>query len=312
NKMHNIKLRQIAIKKGFKLSEYGLFYKKTGKQVAGSDEKQIYKKLGLDYIPPELREDTGEIQAAQSHKLPKLVELKDIKGDLHCHSKWSDGDNTIEEMAVAAKKLGLKYIAVTDHSPKLKIGHGLSESDVIKKLTEIKKVNKKLKNFRVLSGTEVDILKDGSLDYSDSLLKKIDIVVASVHSSFKMPRNKMTERIIKAMENKYVHIIGHPTGRILKERNGYDIDFEKIIEAAKDTNTALEINCTPTRMDLDPAYIRKAVENKVKLSIGTDAHNASEIRFISLGVAMARKGWCRKGDILNSLDAEKLLKAIKK
>ncbi|MEK6864316.1 MAG: DNA polymerase/3'-5' exonuclease PolX, partial [Nanoarchaeota archaeon] len=272
SKEHNIKLRKIAIAKKLKLSEYGIF-DSAGKQVAGKTEEDVYKKLGLSYIEPELRENTGEIEAASKGKLPKLVSLKDIQGDLHCHSTWSDGNNTIEEMALAAKKLGYSYIAITDHSKSEYIANGLSEETLLKKIEEVKKVNKKLKGIRVLCGSEVNILEDGSLDYSDYILKKLDVVVVSVHSKFRMPKEEITARLVKAISNPYVNILGHPTARHFGKREEMDIDMGKLIDAAKEHNVALEINSSPARMDLRDAYVKKAVEKGAKISVNTDSHS---------------------------------------
>ncbi len=312
SKDHNIKLREIAIKKGLKLSEYGLFSKKSNRQVAGSTEKEVYSKLGMKYIEPELRENTGEIAAAIKGKLPSLVKLSDIKGDIHAHSKWSDGSASIEEMALAAKRLGHEYIAITDHSKSQRIVNGLTEDRVLQKIKEVRKVNSKIRGIKVLMGAEVDILKDGSMDYSDSLLKKIDIVVGAVHSSFKMPRAKMTARIIKAMENKNVNVIAHPTGRLIGEREGCDIDFQKVFQAAKATNTALEINAAPSRMDLSQFLAKEAADHGVKLVIGTDAHAPAQLAYMRLGVGIARKSWCQKAQILNTCGYYKLIQYFRK
>jgi len=311
NKDHNIELRKIAIKKGYKLSEYGLFEKRTNKMVAGKTEEEVYKKLGLRYIPPELRENRGEIEAAKRGKLPNLVEYRDIKGDLHIHSKYSDGTATIKEIADAARKIGYKYICITDHSKSRAIAHGLKEDTLLKQIKEIKKLNRKLKGFRIFTGCEVDILPDGSLDYENKILKKLEIVQASVHIKFKMSEKEMTNRLIKALENKYVKILCHPTGRIINERPPYPVDMEELISVAKEKNKILEVNSQPDRLDLSDVHIKKAIENGVKLSIATDAHSLEDLKFMKLGVMQARRGWAEKKDIINCLPLNKLKKILK-
>lgn len=308
SKDHSIKLRSIAIKKNLKLSEYGLFDRKTNNLVAAKTEEEIYNKIGLSYIEPELRENQGEIEAALQGKLPNLVKLSDIKGDLHAHSNYTDGSNKIEDIATAARHLGYSYICITDHAKAIGVAHGLTEQQLKKQIKEIDLLNKNLKNFRILKGTELNIKQDGTLDYSNNLLKELDIVVASVHHAFKLDKKKMTARIIKAMENEYVTIIGHPTGRMMGKRNPYELDFNKIFETAKSTNTALEINSMPDRLDLNDINIRSAVENKVKLAINTDSHNISHLKLMELGVMQARRGWATKKDIINTLPLKELLK----
>lgn len=310
SKEHNIHLRRIAIKKKLKLSEYGLF--KGKKQVAGKTEEEIYKQLGMQYIEPELRTERGEIEAALKRKLPKLVGYKDIKGDLHVHSKWSDGNESIEDMAKAAKNLGLKYIAICDHAGPLKITHSLDEKRLEKQIKEIDKINKKINGMEILKGTEVDIKADGSLSLKDSALKKLDIVTASIHSGFKFPKEKMTARVLKVMDNPYVNIIGHPTGRIIQKRQAYAIDLDKIYDKAKQRNIALEINAMPDRLDLADTNVKEAIGKVVKLAIGTDAHSKTHLSFFELGTAVARRGWAEKKDVLNCLNLEQLRKALKK
>jgi len=314
SKEHNIHLRKIAIDKGLKLNEYGLF--KGLKIIAGKTEEGIYKVLGMKYPPPEIREDQGEIEAALKDKLPELVELKDIKGDLHSHSNWDGGDNSILEMAKTATALGYEYIGISDHTKFLKIEYGLDEKQLAQQRKEIDKVNSKLKiqnsKLRILQGAETNVLNDGSLDIKDEALKKLDYVIAGVHSSFKMPKEKMTERIIKAMKNPYIKIISHPTGRILKRRDEYQIDIDKILRAAKETNTILEINSIPERLDLNDLNIKRAIEIGVKLVINTDAHHKKHLRFMNYGVSQARRGWAEKKDIINTLSLDKLLKIFKR
>ncbi len=310
NKDHNIELRKIAIEEGYKLSEYGLFNKK-GRIVAGKTEKEVYNKLGLKYIEPELRENRGEIEAALKNKLPKLINYNDIKGDFHVHSRWSDGAESAEEIAKAAVNFGYEYVCITDHSKSQHIAHGLTEEDALKKIKAVKRVDSKLNNIRVLAGTEVDILSDGSLDYDDKLLKKFDIVVAAVHSRFKMSRESMTNRIIKAMENKNVHIIAHPTGRILGQREPYELDIDILFEKAKETNTFLEINAAPERLDLNDVYVKAAIDSGLRLALGTDAHSISQLQNIRYGVAMARRGWCTKKHVINTLSFKQIKKVFK-
>jgi len=311
NKDHNIVLRRIAQERGFKLNEYGLF--RGRKKIAGQTEEEIYQKLGLTYIQPELRENQGEIEAALKNKLPQIIGYEDIKGDLHTHTNWSDGAESIEKMARAAQKMNYQYLAITDHTGTLKIAHGLDEKKLLSQMREIDRINKKFgSHFRILKGAEVNIKVDGSLDIKDEILAKLDIVVASVHSNFKMSRRDMTERIVRAMKNPYVKIIGHPTGRVLFQREGYSLDLEKIFQTAKETNTALEINSYPERLDLNDLNIKKAVEMGVKLVIDTDAHSQSQLNYIELGVAQARRGWAESKDILNTLNWQKLKSQLKR
>lgn len=310
SKEHNIELRKIAIKLGYKLNEYGLF--KNKKQVAGRTEKEIYKKLGLAYIVPELRENRGEIEAAARRRLPKLVDYADIKGDFHVHTKWSDGDNTIEEMAKAARSLGYEYICISDHSKSEAIAHGLNEERLLKQIKEIKTLNKRLKGIRILAGNEVDIKADGSLDISDSVLKKLDIVCVAIHSGFKMSKQKMTERIITALENRYVDILAHPTGRIINERPPYNVDLEEIFSVAADRKIHMEVNAFPDRLDLNDTAIMDAIKQGIKLAIGTDAHSTDQLKLIKFGVAQARRGWARPANIINTKSLNELKKYFRK
>lgn len=310
SKNFNINLRQIAIRKGFKVNEYGIFRRE--KFIAGITEEEIFKALGLPYIEPELREDNGEIELAQKNQLPKLIELKSIKGDLHVHSTWSDGANSIEEMSDVARKLGYSYIAITDHSQSLKVAGGLTIADLKKKKQEIDKINKNLKNFRILYGTEVDIDSDGKIDYKDDVLKEFDIVVAAIHTGFKQSKEQLTKRIIRACLNKYVHIIAHPTGRLWGVRDSYDLDMEEILKVARETNTYMEINAFPNRLDLNDTNSRRAKEMGVKLAIGTDSHVIEQLKAMKLGISVARRGWLSREDVINTLALEELLKRIKK
>ncbi len=313
SKEHNIVTRKLAIDKGLKLSEYGLFRGK--KMIAGKNEEEIYKILGLNWMPSEMRENQGEIEAALHHKLPKILDYGDIKGDLHCHSDWDGGVNSIEEMASSARKMGYQYLGIADHTKFLRIEHGLDEKKLGQRNKEIDKLNAGFKKrnlvFRILKGAETNILNDGSIDIRDESLKELDFVMAGVHSSFKMAREMMTERIIRAMKNKNVDIISHPTGRLLMKRDEYQIDFEKILRAAKETGTILEINAEPQRLDLNDQNIRRAKTAGVKMIINTDSHQKDQLRFMEFGIAQARRGWAEKEDIVNSFPLEKLLEFFK-
>lgn len=308
DKAHNIKLRKIAIEQGYKLNEYGLF--KGRKRVAGRTEEEIYLALGMKLMEPEIRTDSGEIEASINNKLPKLVKYEEIKGDFHVHSNWSDGLNTIEEMALKAKKLGHQYMAITDHTGTLKIARGLTEKDLLKQIKEIEKINKRISGFRILTGAEINILSDGGLDMNERMLKKLDFVIAAVHSHFKMTEEQMTNRIIKAMKNPYVCSIAHPTGRIIFQRPPYQINLPKIFKAANQTKTALEINAYMDRLDLRDVDIRAALAFGVKFSIGTDSHNTEQLRMIELGTAQARRGWAGSKDILNTYNVAELMRII--
>ncbi len=311
SKEHNVKMRSLAIKKGYKLNEYGLFNKETEKYVVGKDEKQVYSKLGLDYIEPELRENQSEIEAAANNKLPKLVKPSEIKGDFHVHSVWSDGFETIENIAKHAQKLDYEYVCIADHSESLKVAQGLSQERVKKKIDEIKKINKKLKDFRVLCGTECDIKPDGSLDYPDSVLKMFDFVGIGIHTTFKMNREEITKRVVRGMENKHADFLAHPTCRIIGRREPFDLDVEKIFDAAVETDTYMEINSFPDRLDLKDIHIKQAKEKRVKFIIGTDAHNLDHMHFMQFGVATARRGWLEKNDILNTYSLKEIEKTLR-
>ena len=316
SKEHNIITRRLAIEKGLKLSEYGLF--KGKKMMAGWHEAGVYKALGLSWIEPELRENQGEIEAAlrqaqgKPNGLPKIIGYKDIKGDLHCHSDWNGGVNTIEEMAQAAIEIGYQYLGISDHTKFLKIEHGLDERKLEQRNKEIDKLNlefrKKNLEFRILKGAETNILNDGSIDIKDEALKKLDYAIAGVHSNFKMKKEKMTERIIRAMKNPNIDILSHPTGRILKRRGEYQIDFDKILRAAREYKVVLEINSYPARLDLNDQNIRRAKNAQVKMVINTDSHQKDQLRFMELGIAQARRGWAEKEDIINIQPLKRLLK----
>jgi len=310
NKDHNVATRRIAIDKGLKLSEYGIF--KGKKQIAGSTEEEIYKAIGLPYIEPELRENEGEIEAGLKGKLPKVVELKDIKGDLHCHSNWDGGADSIEQMAKTAMEKGYEYIGISDHTKFLRIEHGLNEEQLLQQHEEIKQLNLKFKNknlkFHILHGCECNILNDGSVDIKDEVLEKLDYVIAGAHSSLKMPKNEMTERLVKAIKNPNIDIISHPTGRLIGKRDEYQLDFDKILKTAKETGAILEINSSPDRLDLYDLYIRRAKNEGVKMIINTDSHQKEQLNLMEYGVSMARRGWAEKIDIINTLPVTELLK----
>lgn len=310
SKEHNIATRKIAIGKGLKLSEYGLFMGK--KMIAGKTEEEVYRAIGLQWIEPEIREDDGEIEASSKGKLPKLIELKDIKGDLHCHSNWDGGKDSIEEMAKVAMKIGYEYVGISDHTKFLRIEKGLDEKQLLKQCEEIKELNKKFQNlnykFQILSGCEANIMPDGSIDVKDDVLSQLDYVIAGVHSSLKMAKKEMTERLIKAIKNPNVDIISHPTGRLIGKRDEYQLDFDKILKAAKETGAILEINSSPERLDLKDFYIRRAKSEGVKMIINTDSHQKEQLNLMEYGVSQARRGWAEKEDIANTLSVDKLLK----
>lgn len=314
SKEHNIVTRKIALDKGLKLNEYGVF--KGKKRIGGKTEEEVYKLIGLPYIEPELRESRGEIEAALKNQLPKIIGYQDIKGDLHCHSDWDGGSNSLEEIVEAAKVLGYEYLGISDHTKFLRIEHGLDEKQLLAQHQAIEKLNSKIQNpkskFRLLHGCEANILNDGKIDIDDKVLEKLDYVIAGIHSHLKMTKEEMTERIIKAIKNPNVDIISHPTGRLINRRDEYEIDFDKILKAAKEYKVALEINSFPERLDLKDTNIRKAVDYGVKLVINTDSHHISQLNFIKFGIAQARRGWAKKEDIINSWSLEKLLEFFKK
>lgn len=312
SKTHNIRLRDMASKLGMKINEYGIFREEDDKKLGGKEEEDIYNLLGLPYIPPELREDTGEIEAALEHRLPKLIELHDIQGDLHVHTKRSDGSHDFDELIEEARKQGYKYIAITDHSKGLGIARGLTQERLMEEKKEIEALNKKLRGFKLISGTEVDVKSNGELDFADEVLKEMEIVVASIHSGFRQSKSQITKRLISAMKNPYVSIIAHPTGRLIGEREPYDVDIEEIFKVAQETKTALEINAYPLRLDLNDVYAKKAKEMGIPLVICTDTHITSQFNYMSYGVSIARRGWLEKKDVLNTLSYEMVLKRMKK
>ncbi|GFO96642.1 phP C-terminal domain-containing protein [groundwater metagenome] len=300
SKEHNIKLRDLARQKGFKLSEYDIVEIFTGRKIYCDTDEEVYEILGLAPIPPEIREDTGEIEAALKGELPGLVEYRDIKGDFHVHTNWSEGTNTISEMVEAAKKLGYEYIAVTDHSRALGVAHGMSEERLLNQIKEINRLNDRLDDFHVFTGIEVDIKADANLDFPDSILKQCDVVIAALHTGQRQTRREITGRLLTAMENENVDIIAHPTGRIIGKREEYDVDIEALLDAAASTGTVLEINAHPSRLDLSDTNSRKGKNKGVRFVIGTDAHNASHLGYMEFGVNVARRGWLEKKDVMNS------------
>ena len=310
SKAHNIALRGLANQHGWKLNEYGLFSGK--RRIAGATEEDVYAKLGLAYIAPELREDRGEIAASLAAKLPKLVKLSDVRGDLHVHSDWTDGTVTIAEMAAAAQARGYEYIALTDHSRRVAMTHGLDPTRLARQIREIDRLNEKLKNFTILRGIEVDILKDGSLDLPDSSLAKLDIVVAAVHSHFDLPRRAQTDRVVRALENRHVSILAHPTGRLIDEREPYDIDMDAVISTARKASCYLEINAEPDRLDLSDLHAHAAKLAGVKLAVSTDAHSVDAFQCMRFGIDQARRGWLTASDVLNTRPLVELRKLLKR
>ncbi|MBN1859500.1 DNA polymerase/3'-5' exonuclease PolX [Candidatus Bipolaricaulota bacterium] len=308
SKAHNVALRKRAVTRGWKLNEYGL-YDKRQHPLAGKAEADIYARLGLQEIPPELREDQGEIQQAEEGKLPRLVELADVRGDLHVHTDRSDGKASLEEMVAAAQEHGLMYIAITDHAKFAEVIGGMTPDDLRAQLDEISGLNEKLKPFRILSGVEANVQEDGTLDVPDQLLGRLDVVIAAIHSHFRLPKNAMTERLIRAVEHERVGILAHPTGRKIGERPGYEADWDEVFRRAAAANTAFEINANPIRLDLNAELVRRAVNVGCTFSIGTDAHRTAHFDFMRFGVITARRGWAKAEDILNCNAAEALCRS---
>jgi DNA polymerase (family 10) len=312
SKAHNIRLREMASKMGLKINEYGIFREKDEAKIGGEKEEDIYRILGIPYIPPELREDTGEIEAALDGRLPKLIELNDIKGDLHVHTKFSDGSHDFDELIDYAKRKGYEYIAITDHSKGLGVARGLSIEKLLEEKRMINEINKRLKGFKLISGAEVDIRSNGELDFPDDVLKQVEIVVASIHSGFRQSKEQLTKRLVSAMKNPHVSIIAHPTGRLIGERDPYDIDIEEVFKVAKETGTALEINAYPLRLDLNDTYVKKAKQMGIPIVISTDTHIKNQFDYMSYGVSIARRGWLEKKDVLNTLNCKQLIERLKK
>ena len=312
SKQHNITLRTKEQKKGLSLSEYGITTMKTGKLEKFATEEAFYKRLGMEYIPPEIREDQGEIDLAEKSQLPTLIEISDITGDVHVHTNWSDGRDSLQDMAKAALELGYKFLAITDHSAGRGIANGLTEERLRKQIDEIKQLNQKLKGIRILTGTEVDIRADGTMDLPEKLLAELDVVVAAIHSSMNQPEEKITQRLIGAIKNPHVDIIAHPTCRLLGEREPVAVDLEAVFRAAVKYDKALEINAMPSRLDLKDIHIFRARELGVKLIMGTDAHRTEHLRLIRFGVGIARRGWCQAKDILNTRPVTEILTFLRK
>ena len=311
SKNHSVALRQRALKMGFTLNEYGLYRLKDNKWVAGKTEEELYHKLKLDWIAPELRENTGEIEAAEKHELPDLITLQDIRGEVHMHTVETDGKNTIEEMAEAAKLRGYKYIAITDHSKNLAMANGLDDKRALQHIRRIKAANEQIEGITVMTGIEVDILSDGSLDLSDSVLEQMDVVVASVHSAFSQQREQMTDRLLRAISNKNVAILGHPTGRLQLRREAYQFDFEAVLKTAAEKQVAMELNAHPERLDLNDVHLRMARDRGVKIVINTDAHHTSHFEKIKYGILQARRAWLTAKDVLNTLPEKEFRRAMK-
>lgn len=309
SKNFNITLRQYAVRKNYKINEYGVFKAgKLEKKVAGKTEKEIFDLFKMQFVPAALREDRGEFELALKHALPKIIEPSMVKGDLHVHSNYSDGAHSLDELAKTAADKKYQYLAVCDHSQSLRVAGGLDKKELFRKIDEIKKINKKYSNFKLLAGAEVDILSNGSLDYPNEVLKELDIVVAAIHTGFKQHKKQLTFRIMKAIKNKHVHIIAHPTGRLFGVRNSYELDFDQILSACRDYNVAMEVNAYHQRLDLDDIHCKKAKEIGVKLSLGTDAHRLWHFDLMDLGVWVAQRGWLEAKDVLNTFDSAELLK----
>ncbi|PNR94276.1 histidinol phosphatase [Petrotoga sp. HWH.PT.55.6.1] len=310
SKEHNTAMRHRAKRMGIKMNEYGLF--KGDTLIKCQDEEEIFRKLNLSYIPPEIRENMGEIEAAEKGEIPVLIEEKDIKGVFHVHTNYSDGANTLTEMVNGAREIGYKYIGITDHSKSARYAHGLKEEDILRQFDEIDRLNEKYEDIKILKGIESDILKDGSLDYEEDLLKQFDFVIASVHSNFKMSKEEMTERVIKAVKNKYTTILGHLTGRLLLSRDGYDLDVYKVIDACAEYDKIIEINSNPHRLDIDWRYLKYAKEKGVRLAICPDAHRVEGLQDVKYGIGIARKGWLEAKDVINTYDVDKVYEIFKR
>jgi DNA polymerase (family 10) len=309
SKEHNIEIRKMGMEKGLKINEYGVF--KDDQRIAGKTEKEVFAQVGLPYIEPELRENRGELEAAQDNKLPQLIEIEDIRGDLHTHTDETDGRSSLEQMAQAAVAKGYEYLAICDHSKRVSVSNGMDEKRLSEQIDQIERLNEKLDKIVLLKSIEVEILEDGSLDLPDRILKRLDLVVCAVHYKFRISREKQTERIIKGISNPYVTILSHPTGRLINRREPYELDMESLMKAAKDTGCALELNAQPERMDLNDLYCKMAKENGVMIVISTDAHSTDELNMMKYGIKQARRGWIEADDVLNTKNLQQLLKWIK-
>ena len=310
SKEHGIAVRKIAQRNGLKINEYGVFCGQE--RIAGRTEEEVYRSVGLPYIEPELRENRGEIEAARKGALPRLISLKDIRGDLHTHTILSDGRNTLKKMVEAARRRGYEYLGVTNHSPQVTIARGIPSSVLLEQIEEIDRMNERYPDITILKSSEVDILKDGSLDYPAEVLKYLDFTVCSIHYHQHLSREKQTERVLRAMENPYFTIFGHPTGRLINEREPYEIDLERIIEAAREMGCFLELNANPDRMDLDDVYSKAAKEAGVMVAISTDAHSIFNLGYMEMGINQARRGWLEPGNVLNCLGVEDLKKRLRR
>ncbi|MEK7221008.1 MAG: PHP domain-containing protein, partial [candidate division NC10 bacterium] len=307
SKQHNIRVRELAQRKELKVSEYGVFNEKTNQRVAGRTEEEVYGAVGLPFIPPELREDGGEIEAALEGRLPTLVTVEDIRGDLQMHTTWSDGSHSLSDLAVGVRAKGYQYMAVTDHSKSTTVAGGMKEEQVLQMIAEVRALNKKMKDFRILAGCEVDIKGDGTLDFPDEILRQLDLVLVSVHSRFKMSREEMTARIVRAVQHPLVHLLGHPTGRLIGERSAYEVDMEAVLAAARTAGTAVEINASPSRLDLNDLHARRARELGIPIAIDTDAHTIDQLDYMRFGVSVARRGWLTPRDVLNALPEKQFI-----
>ena len=311
SKAHNIAVRTMGVQRGLKINEYGVF-DRAGKRIAGRTEEEVYAQVGLPWIEPELREQRGELEAAAEGRLPKLVELKDLKGDLHCHTTESDGRESLEAMARAAKALGHRYLAITEHSQHLGVARGLTPERLLAHCEAIDRLNEKLRGIRLLKGVEVDILEDGTLDMPDEVLARLEVVVGAIHFAFGLSRKKQTERVIRAMDNPHFHILAHPTARLIGRRRACDLDMERIMDAALERGCHLELNAQPQRLDLNDLHCRMAKERGLKVVISTDAHSSGQLEYLRHGIGQARRGWLEKGDVLNTLGLKSFLRALKR
>ncbi len=306
SKEHNIALRSYAIDKGLKINEYGVFKKDTDERIASKTEEEVYASLGMETMPPEIRENRGEIKAAIDHRLPSLIELGDIKGDLHVHSTMSDGSATVEEIALEARRMGYEYVGIADHSESLKVARGVSRENLVKNIDAVRKISERMEGIRVLTGAEVEIRGDGSLDYPDNLLSDLDFVVGAVHSGFRMGEKEMTNRIVTAMSNEYLTILAHPTGRVIEQREPFQVDLDTIMDTALENQVFLEVNALPERLDLNDLNCKRAKDRGATLCIGTDAHSIPQLSYMIFGVATGRRGWLETNDVVNTLSLKKL------
>jgi DNA polymerase (family 10) len=307
SKQHNIRVRELAQRKGLKVNEYGVFDERTERRIAGATEEDVYAAVGLSFVPPEIREDGGEIEAALEGRVPAVVGLDDIRGDLQLHTTWSDGVHSLAELAGAVRAKGYQYMAITDHSKSATVAGGMDEARVLRMIADVRACNKRLKGFRVLAGCEVDIRADGSLDFPDDILRQLDLVQVSIHSRFKMSREEMTARIVRAVQHPLVHILGHPTGRLIGERAPYEVDIEAVLRAAKAGGVAVEINASPSRLDLNDLHARRAKDLGIPITISTDAHTIPQLDDMRYGVAVARRAWIEPSDVLNTLPERQLI-----